>query len=126
MQKQYGFSLIELIIFIAVIGILASGLLLGMNQVLGTAAQPEQNSIATQLAKERMELILGQRNTSSIGYASFTDPCTGPGPAICTLPAGFSILQPTITVDVNPNFSTITVTVTGPGSATLRSRVAND
>jgi len=120
-----GFTIIELVIFIVVIGILASALLLGVHQVLISSTEPEKNIQAIQLAEQRMELILGQRKI--LGYANFSDPCaSGPGPAICTLPPGYSISQPTVSLDTDPNFSIITVQVTGASHATLTSRVAND
>lgn len=124
MKQQHGFSLIELIIFIVVVSILVAGILIGFNQVLSGSTAPEENSIAFQLAKQRMELILGQRDT--LGFTPFVDPCVAsPGLPICTLPAGYAITQPTVTVAPNPNFKNIIVSVTGPGFATLTSRVAN-
>ena len=118
-----GFSLIELLIFIMVVGVIMTGLLLGFNEILVNSPQPERLEIARQIAEQRMEIILGQRHT--VGYATFVDPCTAP-PAVCpAIPAGYNITLPTVVATGDPNFSDVTVQVTGLGQATLRARVAN-
>ena len=124
MNKGSGFTFIELIIFIAITAIMMAGIFIGFEQVLSKITTPEENNIAVQLAKERMELILGQRR--NIGFATFIDPCTGGSPpAICTLPTGYSIAQPTVTTNVDTNFKTITVAVSGTANATMIAEVAN-
>lgn len=123
MNSQQGFTLIEVIIFTVVIGIISVSIFASFNQILIAAKNPETIVTATQLAKERMELILGQRETQ--GFSAFTDPCTAGGPAsVCNLPSGFSITQPTISGDK----LTITVTVDGPEDThvTLVGQVENE
>lgn len=123
MKKIQGFSLIELIIFIVVIGLVMSGIFISFTQVLSKITFAENNNIATQLARERMEIILGQRFTS--GFATFTDPCSGGTPSsICGNPTGFTVSS-SITTNANINYKTITVNVTGRGYATLIMQVAN-
>lgn len=82
---QRGLSLIELIAFIVIMGISVVALLSMYRAVLPRSTTPAQITLATQLAQERMELILGQREASGYSTAVLTDPCVGgTPPAICT------------------------------------------
>ena len=84
-RTQRGLSLIELIAFIVIMGIAVVALLSMYRAVLPRGATPAQITLATQLAQERMELILGQREASGYSTAVLTDPCVGgTPPAICT------------------------------------------
>lgn len=113
--KQSGLSLVEMIIFIVVVSIAVSGVLLAFTSTLRAAPSPNQITTATQLAQERMELILAQKRAA--GLATFVDPCVpGPGPAICITPTGYAIPNPIINGVWlgNPitDFKLVTVTVT--------------
>ena len=77
---ESGVSLIELVVFIVIMGISVVALLSMYRAVLPRGATPAQITLATQLAQERMELLLGQR--VALGYSPVVDPC--PGAAICT------------------------------------------
>lgn len=80
-----GVSLIELLAFIVIMGISATALLGMYRAVLPRGATPAQLTLATQLAQERMELILGQRYRAGYSTAVLTDPCAvGGPPRICT------------------------------------------
>ncbi len=82
---QHGVSLIELIAFIVIMGISVVALLSMYRAVLPHGVTPAQITLATQLAQERMELLLGQRDASGYSTAVLTDPCAGGAPpAICT------------------------------------------
>ncbi|MBI5912079.1 MAG: hypothetical protein HY848_19290 [Betaproteobacteria bacterium] len=100
---QRGVSLIELIAFIVIMGISVTALLSMYRAVLPRGATPAQITLATQLAQERMELLLGQRDAYGYSTAVLTDPCVGgTPPAICTnqfTPAG---LYSVIVVGINP------------------------
>lgn len=119
-----GFTLIELIIFIVIVSIMGVALISAFSA--STRGAPDAGLItqATQIAQERMELIMAQRR--AVAFAAFADPCPGPGPAACTPPAGY-----TVTVVIVPswngdaNYQQVTVTVTGLASATATSIVAN-
>ena len=126
-----GFTLIELIIFIVVAGILATGLASVFSSAIRGAAEPGRQTQATQIAQERMELILAQKK--GLGFAAFVapafDPCNlGPGPA-CTPPAGYSFTPaPTLVTGWGgdlTNYRVVTVTVAGPETVTLTAVVAN-
>jgi len=102
--KQGGFSLIELVIFIIVISILSVGLFTSFSQALIGSADPDRYSRTAQLAQERMELVLAQRQAQ--GFAGFTsataDPCASvpvSAHVSCTVPAGY-----TVTTILNTNW----------------------
>lgn len=122
---QAGVSLVELVIFIVIMAIAAVIVLRTFFDAIGRSPSAGQITQATQLAQERMELILAQRRVK--GYSTVSDPCFGSGtpPAICGNAAarGYTILQATITtwpVISNINqYRQITVTVNGPTGTQL-------
>lgn len=82
---ERGVTLIELIAFIVIMGISVTALLSMYRAVLPRGTTPAQITLATQLAQERMELLLGQRDASGYSTVVLADPCTGAAPpAICT------------------------------------------
>lgn len=118
-----GFTLIEIIIFIVITGILATGLAAVFSTTMRGAAAPGQLTQATQIAQERMELILGQRR--AVGFAAFTDPCPA-SPLCAPAPPGYAVnvvIAPDWGGDIN--YRVITVTVTGPTGATLTALTSN-
>jgi type II secretory pathway pseudopilin PulG len=116
-----GFTLIELVIFIVIVSIMGVALMSAFSTTLRGTPVSGQVTQATQLAQERMELVLAQRRAA--GFAAFADPC--PGPAACTPPAGYAVAV-VIAANWNgdTNYRVITVTVTGTSSATATSIVA--
>lgn len=129
MQKleQQGFTLIEVVAFILVIGIIASGLLAGMNQALIRTTKPTSNVQASFLANARMQIILMNRELN--GYTTLSDPCTTtPALAICTplstyaTSKNFTVNTPTFTGS-NPKI--IRISITGAGNATIYAYVYN-
>ena len=87
LNKEAGYSLIELIIFIMIMGILGATIMAVFNVVGMKSPSLKNQSIAIELAQKRMDLILGQKAVN--GFASFSDPC--PGPTICTAPSGYTV-----------------------------------
>lgn len=126
-QKHTGFTLIELVAFIVVIGIIATALLSGMNQALLYSHEPDDLTAASFLANARMQVILMNRAIN--GYSTLTDPCTiTPSLAICTplssyaTANGFTVSTPVIS---GSNPKTITLSVSGAGNATINANVFN-
>jgi Tfp pilus assembly major pilin PilA len=100
---QRGVTLIELIAFIVIMGISATALLSIYRAVLPHGATPAEITLATQLAQERMELILGQRVAKGYSTVVLTDPCVGGAPpAICTNQFTPSGLYSIIVTGINP------------------------
>jgi len=123
-DKLKAFSLIEMTMFIAILGIILVGLTSAFTNTLKNTPKADIIFQATELAQERMEFITNQRRLN--GFASTVDPC--PGPAICTPPAGYSI-TPTISANWggDTNYKVVTVVVDAPEniSITLTSLVAD-
>jgi type II secretory pathway pseudopilin PulG len=73
-----GVTLVELIAFIIIVGLLVSGLIGGFSTTMRGSGVPKQATQALQLAQERMELIRARKD--AVGFACFTgtrfDPCT--------------------------------------------------
>jgi type II secretory pathway pseudopilin PulG len=129
-----GFSLVELILFIIIVSVLATGLLAGVNQSLSGSGAAKPLSLGMQLAQERMELILPQRR--QLGFAGITtasfDPCTSAPastqPLCTTWPAGYTVTASLQGYWPNPpdtDFKVITVNVSGPTTTQLQALVAN-
>jgi type II secretory pathway pseudopilin PulG len=132
-------TLIELIAFIIVVGVLVSGLMTGFSTTLRDSGAPKQVTQALQLAQERMELIRARKD--AVGFACFTgtrfDPCTAAAAAgSCTaMPASThpacnaaTTLGYTVTPALDEtgacmggdtNYKCITVTVTDGSGVTL-------
>lgn len=124
-KREYGMTLIEVVIFIVVMGILGTTILSTFYYSLKNTPTVDYNAQAIALAEKRMDIIVGQ--CRKVGFATFTDLCVGsPSSAVCVIPSGFTVSS-TITANwnSNANYKVITVTVSGLGSATLTSMVAN-
>jgi len=143
--RQKGASLIELVVFIVIVSIAVTGVLIAFSASLRGGPTSRQLTIATQLAQERMELILAQKQV--LGFACFTvprfDPCqAAPAVGACpatvasaqpqctTFPTGYSLMATPPSLAVWPtdaNFNVVRVTVTGPNGInfTLDTLVGN-
>ena len=82
-RAQRGFSLIEVVAFIVIMSVSVVALLSMYRGVLPRGATPAELTLATQLARERMELILGRRVAGGYSTSGLTDPCAGAA-VICT------------------------------------------
>jgi len=113
-------------VFIVVAAVLTAGLVVALVAPLRSTAEVGSLDRAAELAQTRVELILGQRRAA--GFAAFADPCLpGPGPAVCTPPAGFAVTSSIVTGwGADPvNYKVITVTVTGPVALSATALVAD-
>ena len=122
-RQADGFSLIEVIVFIVVLGVLAAGLVVAFSSPLRNSPEAGRLDLAAELAQQRMELILAQRRAT--GFAGFTDPC--PGPAICTPPTGYTVTSSIVSgYGGDPtNYKVVTVSVSGTAAITVTALVAN-
>ncbi len=93
--RSRGLTLIELVVFIVIVGIAAFALLGSFRALLPRSPTAAQLTQATQLAQERVELILGQRNSplAGRGYNNTVDldPCNVGAPSVCTSTFGFTV-----------------------------------
>lgn len=127
-KQQQGVSLIELIIFIVVLGILGSSILIAFVVALEQTPDIQRISRATEIADSRMAFVLSQLSQD---FNLTTDPCgTLPVPTglsdICDVPSGYAI---TTTLTTNNQFKHIAITVTNTSDneplATLQTTVAD-
>jgi len=111
MNKQRGLSLVELVIFIVILGVMVAGLLGVFTNVLHYSNEPGQNLKASQLALARINAITLQR--ISFGFNSINDPCTAGSPAACVALDNFATSEGLSVV------SSIPAAVSGVRSATI-------
>ena len=143
-RSQVGFSLVEVVAFIVIVGIIATAIVSIFGAGVRSAPESRNITLAKQLAQSRMELILARKRV--VGFACFTDiavgnrrfdPCSDaplagscplttamepPPHSACTPPTGFTITTALDSATCNggdANYKCITVTVTGPSGAQL-------
>lgn len=113
---QSGLTMIEMVVFIVVIGVLGVALMSAIINPLAGAGAQQDAVFATQLAQERLEVVLGQKRRE--GFPG-SDPCDGgAGLATCNEPAGFDVTTSFGPWSGNPdtdNYRVITVNVTTGG-----------
>lgn len=128
MRKQRGFSLIELVIFIVVIGIIASGILVSYSTVLRGVPRANYQSSAMGYAINCLEWFLGQHHLNK-----FSDINVGTAvPNFCSykLPSGYNISTTVsnTTYRNDSNYKIINAKVTSPrdlGYANISVIIAN-
>ena len=117
-RKLLALSLIETVIFIAIVGFISSFLLQNLRSSFNTLPTSEMNQKAIILAQSRMETLLGQ--ISIQGFSNFHDFCQNPTPPnICLTDPNLQIETNIISFPSDPRFKQITINVSGLGSATL-------
>lgn len=109
--------MIEMVVFIVVIAIVGVALLTALTNPLTGAGTQQEAVYVTQLAQERLEVVLGQKRRE--GFPG-SDPCgSGAALATCNVPAGYNISTTFSAWSGNTdtdNYRVITVSVTGGGS----------
>ncbi len=134
-RSARGVTLVELIMFMVIVGVVAAAMVQAFSGTMRGSHLGKDLTQATQLAQQRMEVILGQRKR--LGYAGFTvanyDPCLlaivpFPASQACATTASFAVTSaPTAPgfaadacgVGTGTNCRLVTVTVTGPQGDTL-------
>ena len=117
-----GFSLIELVIFIVVIGITLPSIVTMLTIVLNNTNAVQQQSPAIESVSQCLEWYLNK------SYLAITCPSSSV-PAFCSAPSGYSIVVNVTCLtkygDAASNYKQITVTVNGLGKATNSLIMAN-
>jgi type II secretory pathway pseudopilin PulG len=95
MSRLRGFTLVELLVFIVILGFAAYALFRSFGSVLPRSPTAAQLTQAMQLAQERMELIQGQRDSPLAGRGFNNtvdlDPCNVGAPTVCTTTFGYTV-----------------------------------
>lgn len=123
---QAGVTLIELIVFIVIAALLATGLIAAFTVSMKDTPKSNEITQALQIAQERMELILAYKQSK--GFNALIDPCTlASPPAQCSPPPGYSVAVPFPFTNWNGSaeFKVVTVNVTGTQAITLTAIVAS-
>jgi type II secretory pathway pseudopilin PulG len=133
-RHQRGVTLVELIIFIAIVGFVAAAMVQGFTGTTRGSHYGKQLTQASQLAQQRMEVILSRRK--QLGYGSFDantfDPCDNVGaPAwtaqVCQSTTGYTVASTgsfasdACGAGTGTDCRLITVTVNGPSGDLLAS-----
>ena len=129
MSRLRGFTLVELLVFIVIVGFAAYALFRSFGSVLPRSPTAAQLTQAMQLAQERMELILGQRDVRGYNNLVDLDPCNVGAPTVCTTTFGYAVTSAgtapgaPVAWPPNPataNYKLVTVTVTLGGITLAR------
>ena len=127
-MNNRGFTIIELVIFIVIMGIIGVTILASFSAVLQGVAVPRQKIVATQTATRCLEWYLEQRYLRGFNAAALTCPSTAT-PSFCAVPSGYTISTNVSCTqlygETGANYKTITVTVGGLSDASLSVLVAS-
>jgi prepilin-type N-terminal cleavage/methylation domain-containing protein len=126
MNKKQGFTLIELIMFIIIIGILATTILVSSNTVLRGTGRLNYQSAATDYAATCLEWFLGQRAINGFSSIACNNTTT---PTFCNVPSGYTISTNVACTTYNgdsSDYKTITAVIDGGyGDENLSVVIAN-
>ena len=122
MNTKCGFTLIEMVIFIVIMGIIGVTILASMNAVLKGVSVPRQKTVATQIATRCIEWYVEQRYLHGFSVATLACPSVVT-PSFCAAPSGYTISTSVSCTqlygETGYNYKTVTITVGGLGSASL-------
>lgn len=124
MIRQAGFTLIEILLLIVVIGLLGSTILLTLVPASQGTPLLIKGPAALQTAKRCMEWFIGQRRLND--YSSISCP-SSTVPSFCVSPSGLSLAVniACTTLNSDTGYKTVTITVSGDGNATLSTLLAD-
>ena len=135
LRFQSGLTLLEMILFIVVVGVAGVALLSALSAPLTGAGTQTATLTGAQVAQARMELMLGQKRKA--GYPddpanceAELDPCSSTTLAACDVPAGWTVNASCTPWSVNADtadYVVLVVSASGPegAGATARTLIAN-
>jgi prepilin-type N-terminal cleavage/methylation domain-containing protein len=91
MRKKHGFSLIEMVVFIVVMGILATMVVISYRTMFNGVPWIKLQTTYSQAASQCMEWFLGQRSIVAKGFNSIVTGSATPGFCIAAAPNGYNM-----------------------------------
>jgi prepilin-type N-terminal cleavage/methylation domain-containing protein len=122
MKKNSGFTLIELIIFIVIMGIIASMVAISYHTMFKGSGGINRQTLYSQAAVQCMEWYLGQRALNGYAGSELNTGTKTPGagtPSFCTAPTGYGIninITGLTLYAGDPSYKKIDISVTTLGS----------
>lgn len=98
-RQQPGFTLIELIVFIVVIGVALSGVLLAVNQATSHSADPMIQIRAAELGQAYLDEILPKKYDANTGNDGQSPPCDSSAGRPCSTALGVEAGETRATYD---------------------------
>lgn len=125
--RQRGLTLMEMVLFIVVLGVAGVALLTALSAPLTGAGTQTQAVTAAQVAQARMELVLGQKRKAGFPDNGLCDPDPDPCPGLgaCDTPAGWSVSTACEAWSENgdtSSYQVLVVTATDPDGGTFSER----
>lgn len=126
-RRERGVTLVELIAFIVIVAVIATAMVQAFSSTMRGSHYGKELTQATQLAQQRMEIIIGRRK--GMGYAAFLasganyDPCQSglwAGQELCATTSSYTVSSTAPVADAcGTGCAEITVSVTSPTDGTL-------
>ena len=113
MKNKRGFTIIELSVFLAVLGIIASLIALSYSSLLRSSSFVSMQNIANHTATKCLDFYIGEKfiNGFNSNYLNLASPSI---PPMCIAPAGYTVatlVEQEIINGDNQNYKKVTVTV---------------
>lgn len=133
-QAQYGLTLLEMILFIVVLGVAGVALLATLSAPLTGAGTQTEAVTAAQVAQARMEVMLGYKRKNGFPSDGLCNPDPDPCPGLdaCMTPADWAVDTSCESWSGNgdtSSYQVFVVTANGPDSSytmrTLVTRLGN-
>ena len=122
-----GFTLVELIVFIVVMGFILATVLLPLSTMLQHSNQQQNATVGVELAQGRMDVLVADKIND--GFAAIpigANPCTSPVCTTLPLPPGVTITtNVTSGYEGSTNYKVATVTVNGDAANEITLLLAN-
>lgn len=126
LRNKRGFTLIELVVFIVVLGIISGAILLALKTVMKYSGTVHNDVTAAETAAQCLESYFGKRSTD--GYAAIPNGTFTGGnlPLICSVPTGYTATVTVSTPDgFDSDYKQISVAISGLATLSMSLLIAN-
>jgi len=127
-NRQIGFSLVELVVFITVLSVIAVAVFVPFKTSIKEAPASDSLTRAVEIAKEKMETLIGLRYTQ--GFSAIVPQCSGTTSNCsggCSASLGYNVIVEMSNWQSNNDWRWVKVTACKPsgGYAELQTVFAN-